>query len=104
MSTTISKTTLVDGRIGETYTRDETKVEVFADGVTSVAVGNSVVKISFYSLIDSDKRGEKRELVAKIVLPKDGFINTLDLLGKVKEEIINPAAEDTNSPAKSAKK
>ena len=79
--------------------------DLFVDRLGNVAIADGVVRLDFLRLVsvDSEKKQAKMEPALRVVIPLQGFVHAVDMLDKVRAELVKqaqakatPAAEAPN--------
>ena len=79
--------------------------DLFVDRLGNVAIADGVVRLDFLRLVslDAEKKQVKMEPSLRVVIPLQGFVQAVDMLDKVRAELVKqaqakatPAAEPPN--------
>ena len=67
--------------------------DLFVDRLGNVAIADGVVRLDFLRLVsvDSEKKQAKMEPSLRVVIPLQGFVQAVDMLDKVRAELVKQA-------------
>jgi hypothetical protein len=80
--------------------------EVYSDGVSEIVVTGSIIRIDFMSLAPREQDAEGRAAQvhrSRIIMPAEAFANSVQLMRKVLNELIENGAVRPTEPAEDEK-
>lgn len=75
--------------------------DLFVDRLGNVVIADGAVRLDFLRLValDAEKKQAKMEPALRLVIPLQGFVQAVDMLDKVRAELVKQAQASATAPA-----